>query len=88
MIENMNANELRGQMEIEDFEGTGNREQGTGMAEGYDEAGNLLDYKATGNRQQVTGEPGYDEAGNLINTGMEIGNDLNSSLLTPNSSLT
>lgn len=45
MIENVNANGMMGQMEIGDFEGTegaGDREQGTGMAVGYDEAGNLI----------------------------------------------
>lgn len=44
MIENMNANEMIGQMELSDIEGTGNREQGTGEP-GYDEAGNLIDYQ-------------------------------------------
>jgi len=44
VIENERTNELRGQMELEDVlaEGTGNREQGTGMPEGYDAEGHLL----------------------------------------------
>ena len=46
MIESNNTNELRGQYELSDLlpgnEGTGNSEQGTGIPEGYDEEGHLL----------------------------------------------
>ena len=53
MIESTNTNALQGQYELDDLlprnEGTGNSEQGTGMAEGYDAEGNLLneDYPPT-----------------------------------------
>ena len=50
MIERDNMGELRGQYELDDLlpvnEGTGNRGQGTGIAEGYDAEGNLMDVEA------------------------------------------
>lgn len=42
--------ELNGQMDLNSYldEGTGDRAQGTGSAEGYDENGNLMDYEPEG----------------------------------------
>lgn len=60
MIESTNTNALQGQYELDDLlpgnEGTGNRKQGTGMAEGYDAEGNLLNEDYPPLRTDVTKE--------------------------------